>query len=428
MTDLVFRIRFLLLVMITVSCSEGDKDQEMLFWSSNNAQEILFCETVIEEWNRSHPDNPIKFQPIPEGQSSEEIILSSVVGGSTPDIYANMWQGDVELYAQAGVLVPLDTLDGFYEFIYDRTDSAVVEEIRSLDGHIYQLPWKINPIMLSFNRRILRDSDLQEPPYTYSQYMEACKEFSVDNDGDGYVDQWFGYTEPKIIWYERLFNFYPLYLAASGGGSLISGNKVAFDNEHAVEVFRFLNKLYKEKYYSLDRLTARQDPFISGEIATQYKGPWEITHVEKFANESIELDFAQVPVPDGHEGPVYTYGDPKNVVIFSNCKDPQTAFDFLSWMMNAENDLRFMKISTEIPRRKDLLEHPGFVEFLESSPQLMRFAQQAKYVKGTDKSPNLKEVFDIISQEYEACVLFDAKTPEQAIADAAYAVDLLLKK
>ena len=56
------------------------------------------------------------------------------------------------------------------------------------------------------------------------------------------------------------------------------------------------------------------------------------------------------------------------------------------------------------------------------------FAEQSKYVRGTDASPVLKEVFDLISQEYEACVIYGTKSPEQAIQDASDAVDLLFLK
>jgi len=56
------------------------------------------------------------------------------------------------------------------------------------------------------------------------------------------------------------------------------------------------------------------------------------------------------------------------------------------------------------------------------------FAEQARFVKGTDASPYLKEVFDLISQEYEACVVYGIKTPKQAIQDASDAVDLLYLK
>ena len=54
------------------------------------------------------------------------------------------------------------------------------------------------------------------------------------------------------------------------------------------------------------------------------------------------------------------------------------------------------------------------------------FAEQAKHVRGTDINPALKEVFDLISQEYEACVVYGIKSPEEAVRDAAEAVNLLL--
>ena len=138
--------------MIFMSCNNSNKenDDELLFWSSNNRGEIEFTEHFVNQWN-STETTILKFQPIPEGQSSEEVILASVVGKTTPDIYANMWQGSVEMYAKAGVLIPLDTLKGFTEFIKARCTKKVVEEITSSDGHIYQIPWKINPIMTIYN-------------------------------------------------------------------------------------------------------------------------------------------------------------------------------------------------------------------------------------------------------------------------------------
>ena len=56
-----------------------------------------------------------------------EVILAAVVGKSTPDIYVNMWQGNVEMYAKAKALIALDTLAGFLDFIYERCDSAFIK-------------------------------------------------------------------------------------------------------------------------------------------------------------------------------------------------------------------------------------------------------------------------------------------------------------
>jgi multiple sugar transport system substrate-binding protein len=413
-----------------LSCGEESGNRnELLYWSSNNPYEIQFARYVVNQWNKKNPDKtPIRFQPVPEGRSSEEIILAAVVGNTTPGIYSNIWQGDVEAYAEAGVLVPFDTLKGFMDFIYERCDSSVVEEIRSQDGHIYQIPWKINPIMLIYNKNIIADLGLKHPPKTYDEFFNACSLFSKDTNGDGYVDQWFGYSEVLVTWWQRFFDFYPLYLAASGGKSLIKNNKAAFNNKYAVEVFSFLQKLYKNNYFAKERLSARQDPFLASVIATRFTGPYEIAHAEKFKPKGFRYGYSTMPVPDDHKGPVYTYCDPKNIVIFKSCKNPQLAWEFIKFMISKKNDLKLLEITTQLPRRKQLDKDTMFVDYFNTNPKMKVFATQSNYVKGTDSSPVLKEVFDIISQEYEACVIYGTKKPEQAINDAANAVNLLFLK
>jgi multiple sugar transport system substrate-binding protein len=415
------------LLIFTVTCSDKNNvsEDKLLYWSSNNTQEIEYARKIVKSWNESHPEIQIKHQPVPEGQSSEEVILASVVGQTTPDIYSNMWEGDVEAYAQAGVLIPLDTLKGFMEFLSARCDSSAIEEVRSQDGHIYQIPWKINPIMLIYNINHLKGIDFENPPRTYSEFMTACKRFTKDLDGDGYIDQWFGYSEVLVTWWQRFFDFYPLYLAASGGAPLIKNNKAAFNNKYAVEVFRFLRDIYKNNYFPRERLSARQDPFLSGVIAIRFTGPWEIAHAELYKPKGFQYNFTSIPVPDGSDNPPYTYCDPKNIVIFNTCKNPQDAWEFLKYSMTEENDLKLLEHTNQLPRRKDLLENANFESYFEKNPMMKTFARQAKHVRGTDQTPVLKEVFDLISQEYEACVIYNKKTPEQAIEDAAKAVDLL---
>ena len=416
---------FLLFFFIGCSSSNEKKEYELLYWSSNNSQEIEFAKMVIIQWNEMHPEAKVQYQPVPEGQSSEEIILAAVVGETTPDVYSNMWQGDVEIYAESGSLVALDTLEGFDEYIYDRCDTSVMIENTSLDNHIYQIPWKINPILMIYNKNHIKNLGLDHAPSTYDEYFDAAEKFKKDKDGDGYVDQWFGYSEVLVTWWQRFFDFYPLYLAASGGQPLIKNNKAAFDNEYAVNVFKFLRELYKQKYFPQERLAAREDPFLSGTIVTRFTGPWEISHAEKYKPDGFEYGFQHIPVPSNFEGHVYTYGDPKNIVIFNTCKKPNLAFQFAKFLTSKKNDFQLLKLTSQYPRRKDLLTDSLFVNYFEKNPELRVFAEQAEYVRGTDASSVLKEVFDIISQEYEACVIYGTKSPEDAIKDATFAVNLL---
>ena len=64
---------------------------------------------------------------------------------------------------------------------------------------------------------------------------------------------------------------------------------------------------------------------------------------------------------------------------------------------------------------------------LQQNQQLKVFAEQAKYIRGIDNCEVITEVLDIITQEYEACILYNLKEPEVAIADAEKAVNILLR-
>ncbi|MCD4695847.1 MAG: extracellular solute-binding protein, partial [Bacteroidales bacterium] len=294
------------------------------------------------------------------------------------------------------------------------------------DGHIYQIPWKINPIMTLYNHAVQNDLGIGKGQLTYGKYFEAAEKTKKDNSGDGYVDQWLGITSTRTVWYQRLFNFYPLYLAASNGLPLIENNRAAFNNEHAIEVFRFLQEIYINDYFTKDQEAATQDKFISQNIFTKFTGPWEVKYLDKFKAEDMDYDFTNIPVPDNHEGPIYTYCDPKSIVVFNTCKHPGLAFDFIRTMVDTQGDSLFLVLSNQLPRRAGIDTIATFQDFFSNNPKLKVFAQQAKHVKGIDNCEVITEVLDIISQEYEACVLYNIKTPEKAIADAEKAVNVLL--
>ena len=411
-----------------ISCRrDASKKDKLLFWCSNNGQEIKLFNSQTAEWNKNNVGDQIHLQPIPDGQSSEEAVLAAVVGKTTPDIYANMWQGNVEMYARAGVLIPLDTIKGFLEFIYERCDSAVIKEITSADGHIYQVPWKVNPFMTIYNKTAFANNHITGQPKTYGAYRQAAETFKLNYKKMG-QQKYFGYTAVKPIWYEMRFNFYPLYLAASDGAHLVVDNKAAFNNKYAVEVFSFLQSLYRDNYFSRELASASDDLFASQAIATKWTGPWEISYLNNIPNRNFDFDFYESLVPDDHTGPVYTYADPKNMVIFNTCTNPTLAWQFIKKLVDKEGDLQLLNITGQLPRRKNLEQDVFYNAFFKSNPMMMPFVKQLPFAKGDDNCEVLVEVLDIISQEYEACVVYGKKKPEQAIADAEKAVNVLLGK
>jgi multiple sugar transport system substrate-binding protein len=416
-----------LFILAAVGCGRDSNTvgDELIYWSANNPYEQEVARAVVKEWNELHPDMPVRHQPIPEGQSSEEVILAAIVGETTPDIYSNVWPGDTEFYVRANAVVRLDQFPDCEPFLKGRCPEDLVEHSRSRDGHIYQVPWKTNPVMMQYNVKMFRDVGFDSPPRTYSEYFTAAEKIVKLGTEDRPI--WVGLRNIKTDWWQRFFDFYTFYLAASGGKTLVRGDSILFKNAAAVGVFDFFQTMYRNSYFPLQNVSRSGDLLLLERVASRFTGPWEIIHTEKFKPEGFEYDFAPIPVPDDYKGPAYTYGDPKNIVIFSTCSRPEAAWEFVKFLVSRQNDHLLLELATQLPLRKDLLTDPLFRDYFEENPRLRPFAEQAQFVRGVDQSPVMKEIFDAISQEYEASVLYGTKTPEQAINDVAKRVRLILE-
>src|SRR2546425_7467571 len=58
----------------------------------------------------------------------------------------------------------------------------------------------------------------------------------------------------RPIWWQRLFDFYPFFIGASGGSTLFRNDDVAFENRAAVDVFAFFQERSEEHTSELQSL------------------------------------------------------------------------------------------------------------------------------------------------------------------------------
>ncbi|MCG2716190.1 MAG: extracellular solute-binding protein [Candidatus Marinimicrobia bacterium] len=404
---------------------QKDSKIHITYWCASNQDEIDLAQYLVDQWNAANDSIKVKMQPIPASQSSEEVLLAAIAAGTTPDICSNMWPGAMDDFIASGGLVRLDQFPDFVDCISERVPADLLKTFLAPDGHFYQIPWKTNPIMIVYNKNIFRDAGVDFIPRTYSEYIKAGRKITRDLDGDGNLDVWLSHRDTKPIWWQRFFDYYTFYIAASGGQTLFEGSEIIFNNEASVKVFDFFRQLYKEGLFA--KTTFIGDAFILGKLATQIAGPWHVSHVEKFRPPGFEYGIFPVPVPDDYEGPVYTFGDFKNISIFGTTKHPEATYAFAKYLVTAEADLKLLEFTLQIPIRKDLTENPLFEDFFEENPNLVYFAEQAPYTRGMDGVSDLKEIFDAISQEYEACAIFNRRDPAQAVENAARRAKVIME-
>ena len=145
-------------------CSQagrGSGPVRLTYWSAANVQEVELARELTARWNAEHPEAQVVHQPIPESQSSEEVLLAAIAAKTTPDLCSVIWPGVVEQFVRARALVRLDTFPDFFAVMTARMDSGLLEQYRSPDGGFYQIPWKTNPILIQYNNLSFCKTDLQ---------------------------------------------------------------------------------------------------------------------------------------------------------------------------------------------------------------------------------------------------------------------------
>jgi multiple sugar transport system substrate-binding protein len=399
---------------------------ELTYWPAANPIEVDLARRLADVWNARHADVQVRVQPIPAGRSSEEVLLAAVVGNATPDICSNVSSGLLARLVSAGAVVRLDELAATAARLGERASEPMLAPLRLPGGGIYAVPWKTNPMMLMYNVDQLAEAGV-EPPGTHSELIEALRRLARDTDGDGRLDRWGFWARLKTTWYERFYDFYPLYLAGSDGRTLVSQGEVVFENEAAVAAIEVLRQAFAQELLPRSNFEGR-DPFMDGTVAMKVVGPWFVKQLEELKVPGLRYDVTPVPVPDGADPKVaYAFSDLKNIAVFSTTQHPVAAARFVAYLTSPEADRLLIEQAAQLPYRRALAGDGRFAQALARWPTLTAYAARADRGRDIDVDPDIVEVFDIVSEAYEAAAIYGVTPPELAVREAAAEVRAVLR-
>ena len=381
--------------------------------------QVALARGLVDDWNRANPDVQVHMQPIPAGRTSEEVLLAAIVARSTPDVCSNISNALLARLHRAGGVIRLDTIPSTAATLADRTTPEMLAPLRLGDGGVYAFPWKVNPMMILYNIGLLAGAGV-EPPRTHSELLAAARKLARDTDGDGRLDRWAMWMPLKMSWHERFYDFYPLYLAASGGRTLVEDGEVELDTPAARATFDLLRAGFAARVFPRANFSDGRDPFLDGTIAMKMIGPWFLVELEELKVPGLDYAAIPVPVPDGGDpDAAYTFADMKSSVIFSTTKHPVEAARFLAYLNSPEADRRLVELTAQLPFRRDLSHDRRFAAAIARWPTLDRFAAKIERSRDLDPHPDIIEVFDILSEAYEASAIYGVEPTADALRRAS---------
>jgi multiple sugar transport system substrate-binding protein len=391
----------------------------LTYWPAANPQETRLAMRLAAQWNAENPDVQVRVQPLPAGRSSEEVLLAAIVAKATPDVSSNVSSALLARLVRAKGVVRLDNRVATAARLRERTNLAMLSSLRLPDSGIYAFPWKTNPEMLMYNVDLLAAAGVR-PPRTHSELLHAFKRLTRDTDGDGRPDRWGLWATLKTTWYERFYDFYPLYLAGSGGQTLVVNGKVVFENDAAVAALELFRRGFAEGGLPHSNFAIGRDPFIDGTVAMKIIGPWFLKELNELKVVGLHFDVVPVPAPDSTDPDKhFAFADLRSIAIFSTTRHPDEAARFVAYLTSPAADRLLLEQASQLPYRRGLATDPRFTASLRTWPTLSTYAKYVERTRDIDVDPDVVEIFDLISEAYEESAIYGKVPVRQALARAA---------
>ncbi len=398
----------------------------LTYWPAANPIEVRLAARLAAEWNAAHPDVQVRVQPLPAGRSSEEVLLAAIVAKATPDVSSNVSSALLSRLVRAGSVVRLDDRVATAARLAERTSPEMLGSLRLPDGGIYAFPWKTNPEMLMYNVDLLREAAVV-PPRTQPELLAAFRRLTRDTDGDGRLDRWALWAPLKTTWFERFYDFYPLYLASSGGRTLVHDGKVTFDNEAAVSAMTLLRTGFNEGVLPRTNFALGRDPFVDATVAMKIIGPWFVRELEEMKMPGLHYDVVPVPAAEGiAPGDRYAFADLRSIAVFSTTKHPNEAARFVAFLTSPAADRLLIEMASQLPYRRALATDARFTASLARWPTLTTYATYVEHTRDLDLDPDVVEIFDSLSEAYEASAIYGIVPVREALTKAAAEAEKML--
>jgi multiple sugar transport system substrate-binding protein len=273
--------------------------------------------------------------------------------------------------------------------------------------------------MLMYNVNLLREAGVA-PPRSQTELLHAFRRLTRDRDGDGRLDRWGLWAPLKTTWYERFYDFYPLYLAGSGGRTLVRDGKVTFDNEAAVSALTLLRTGFAEGVLPRANFALGRDPFADGTVAMKIIGPWFLRELDEIKTPGLRYDVVPVPAADGTAPrDRYAFADLRSIAIFTTTRHPDAAARFVAYLTSPAADRLLIEEGSQLPYRRALASDRRFAASLARWPTMATYATYVERTRDLDLDPDVVEIFDIISEAYETSAIYGIVPVREALAKAA---------
>lgn len=359
----------------------------------------------IDKFNASQDRIFIKYDFVGREDLMRQYQMGAI-SGELPDI-GMVDNPDMASYIQMGVFADItDKLEAWGEL-----DQFFPGPLNSCtqNGRIYGLPHNSNCLALFYDKDMFAAAGV-EVPTTWSELREVAKKLTDPSVGR------YGLAISAVKNEEGTFQFMPWFISAGGKLEELNG-------KGCVDALTFLNDLVLDGSMPKDIINFTQgdcnNQFISGNVAMQVNGPWNVASIKELAPDK---NWGVALVPRADDGVFASVLGGENFGITTACTELDAAFEFLTYIMSKEVSADFCEAGGKFSPRSD---STASKDIWVVDPIFSVFAENMQYAMPRGPHPRWPEISTAISvAEHE--VFLGVKDAQSALDAAAATISSIL--
>jgi multiple sugar transport system substrate-binding protein len=398
---------------ISLLAASAAQAVEIQYWQYVYDTRVKAMDELIKNFEAANPDITVKQTTFPYDDYQTKVIAAHAAGNG-PDVL-QFYYGWLDKFQKGGVLQALDPAV-FPNAEIEKDFFPIVSAI-SRDGKYYGLPTAVRSLALFYNKNILKDAGITEPPKTLDELVADAKK-TVKTDGGGNITSEgitldFGGQDHQW-WREVLVRQF-------GGVPYDDKGNVAYNSDAGIKALTWYTDLAtKEKVGALGFMDEGQAAFKGGLAAFTIDGTFRLGSFKPIT----DFEWGVTELPANAEGVKSNFASYfANGISADTSGDKKAAAEkFLQYVTSPEAMQIWLKTVGELPARREAaltdanLNDPIYAPFLKA----LDYAHTTTFV---DEAAQRQGAIDMVNR-----VVLNGESPADSIAEAAKAEQAVIDK
>ena len=427
------------------------------YWRTEDDPESLA--ELITAYQKTHPNVEIVYKKMPV-KDYETALLTALAEDRGPDLFSipnvwlRGWQSKIlplpkettiptmvvnqqkQIVAENKKSATLSMIDLRNTYVELVTKDVVLKAPPAKPGAkpvdtIYALPLSLDTLALYYNKQLLKNAGIENPPTTWSELLDQATILTVKDDKGGFKQSGvaLGLSENVMNFFDimsalMMQNGAPMADEASGAATFNEWPRSGRENRSyppSVEALLFYDSFAMEgspNYTWNAEMPDSLDAFVTGRTAFYFGYPVDVREIK---DRAPKLDLGLAPLPQVDPEKIYNIARYPVEVVSKKTKHPNEAWDFIQFISQPDKVSSFLFVTKRPTATRSLIREQ------QANPDIAVFANQIltarSWYKGADY-PEAEQAFATMIDSKPTALRPDLN---YAVGQAASEVNATLK-